>query len=232
MTNRARAKGTMAESAVVQFFNSFYPEQQEEEGYLWMRRPSKGGGDEGDVFGPFVSIEVKNYSSLNPISGVLLDNAKWKAGNARRRFWCLVAKPPRIGVGRVHLWPVTMTVRSAALMFALDLDLESVPSLCKEGREVTFFSSPDPTRWSGTDLSVRFFDSATRLWPKLSSHMDSWRGDVPTAAVFRRKASAKGGEVDPGEWFFCMNLATFADLLQRYGVVPSSSDTLSGAISS
>ena len=99
--SRNKTKGTMAETAIVDFFNAFYPEEQEQIGYLWSRAPSKGGADEGDVFGPYTSIEVKNRPSSTPINSQLLSNAEWKAKTLAVSSGAWHQNP------RVSVWPIS-----------------------------------------------------------------------------------------------------------------------------
>lgn len=211
--SKNKTKGTMAETAIVDFFNSFYPEEQEQIGYLWSRSPSKGGADEGDVFGPYTSIEVKNRPSGTPINSQLLSNAEWKAANSGRKFWCLASKPRGFGLSNIHLWPVAITLGDAVSMF----NLNRTPEEMVQGEEPVIVGA-DPLGIQ-FDIMVRFSNTYTDLWGKLSTYLAETSDEpIPAAMIFPRKLDGETADID--KWFFCMNLDNFAFALQLCGVLP------------
>lgn len=220
--SRNKDKGTFAETAIVDYFNSYYPEGQEQIGLLWSRSPSKGGADEGDVFGPYTSIEVKNRPSMTPINSQLLSNAEWKAANSNRRFWCLASKPKGLGKQGVWRWPVAMTVEAAVSMFNLDTTVEALASVV-HSEDVRLTADPLGTPF---EINVHGSNTYQNLWGKLSAYLADMSGEpVPTAMVFPRKLD--GRTADEGRWFFCMDLDNFAFALQKAGVLPKGNATLS-----
>lgn len=211
--SRNKTKGTMAETAIVDFFNAFYPEEQEQIGYLWSRAPSKGGADEGDVFGPYTSIEVKNRPSSTPINSQLLSNAEWKANNSGRKFWCLASKPKGFGLANIHQWPVAITLGDALSMFGVDRTPEE---LVQDEEPRTVWADPLGVQFG---IMVRHSNTYTDLWGKLSAYLvDTSDEPIPAAMIFPRKLDGETADIE--KWFFCMNLDNFAFALQLCGVLP------------
>lgn len=217
MANPQGARGSLAETLVTQFFNDFYPPEQEEEGLLWSRIRGKGSRDEGDVFGPFTSIEVKNYTSRVPISSSLLANAERKAEFSKRRFWFLVSKPPGLGAKRVNKWPVITNVESAIEMFELPLSVDDVEALVLSGGEtegdVTCFKAEGTVPFSLTGLNTY-----TKTFPKFRSIVGE-KGEELSLVALPRKGE-KRVTMEPAKWFVVSTLGDLAWYFQKGGILP------------
>ena len=98
--SRAKAKGTLAETAVVSFLRTG--------GFPYAERLAlQGNKDRGDVTGiPGVVIEVKNEQTYQ-LSGWLAE-AQVEGDNAKADFAFVVAKPRLVGVTRVAEWMAIM----------------------------------------------------------------------------------------------------------------------------
>jgi hypothetical protein len=98
VTNRSKAKGTAAESAVVGYLNvNGYPQAE--------RRALAGAADKGDVSGVLgVAIEVKNCAKTE--LGAWVDEANVEACNAGDALGVVWHK--RRGKGSPGEWFVTM----------------------------------------------------------------------------------------------------------------------------
>ena len=218
MANPQGAKGALAETLVTQFFNDFYPEQQEEEGALWSRVRGKGPRDEGDVFGPFTSIEVKNYTSKVPISSSLLANAERKAGFSKRRFWFLISKPPGMGAKRVHKWPVITNVESAIRMFGIPLNLEDVEELVMNNSStegfISCFNSDQTIPFSLTGLKAY-----TNTFPKFRAIVEEKERELSLVALPRK--GDKGVTMDIERWFVVSTLESLTWYFQQEEILPS-----------
>ena len=100
--SKAKAKGTVAESALVKFLvGQGFPGAE--------RRALSGSNDMGDVTGtPCLAWEVKNHKSYS-LSAWLKETAIEK-DNAGADFGILVAKPNGIGMNHVGDWWAVMRV--------------------------------------------------------------------------------------------------------------------------
>jgi hypothetical protein len=93
--SRAKQKGTMAETAVVEFLKKTWPAVE--------RRTLGGKNDKGDIAGvPNSVVEVKNQKSYK-ISEWLRETETEKA-NAGVDYGILVIKPNGVGVSKTDQW--------------------------------------------------------------------------------------------------------------------------------
>lgn len=102
MVNKAKNKGTAAESAVVSFLRT--------RGFPYAERLAlQGGKDRGDITGiPGIVVEVKNTATYTFSSWIR--EATVEKANAGADFGVVVAKPRLIGVTRVGMWMAAMTL--------------------------------------------------------------------------------------------------------------------------
>lgn len=102
MVNRPRAKGTLAETAVVDFLRGHGWPQAE-------RRALNGAVDRGDITGtPGVVWEVKYAGTVMKI-GPWLQETHTERLNAVAAYGVLVVKPSGLGVTKVGSWYAVMT---------------------------------------------------------------------------------------------------------------------------
>lgn len=102
MVNKAKNKGTAAESAVVSYLRT--------RGFPYAERLAlQGGKDRGDITGiPGIVIEVKNTATYTFSSW--LKEAMVEKDNAGADFAFVAAKPRLIGTTRVGMWMAAMTL--------------------------------------------------------------------------------------------------------------------------
>lgn len=100
MVNKAKNKGTAAESAVVSFLRTRgFPHAE--------RLALQGGKDRGDITGiPGIVIEVKNTATYTFSSW--LKEAMVEKDNANADFAFVAAKPRLVGATRVGMWMAAM----------------------------------------------------------------------------------------------------------------------------
>ena len=93
--SKAKQKGTLAETAVVQYLKSFFPRAE--------RRPLYGVHDMGDITGvPHVVFEVKNQRMYKIPAWI--KETEIERNNAEATFGILIVKPNGIGVSKVEEW--------------------------------------------------------------------------------------------------------------------------------
>ena len=93
--SKAKQKGTLAESAVVDYLKQFWPAVE--------RRVLSGKNDKGDITGiSNIAIEIKNQKSYK-IHEWLKETQVEKI-NAEADFGILLIKPNGVGVSRVQDW--------------------------------------------------------------------------------------------------------------------------------
>jgi hypothetical protein len=93
--SKAKQKGTLAETAVVQYLKSFFPRAE--------RRPLYGVLDRGDISGvPSVVIEIKNQRTYK-LPAWIAETEKERI-NAEATFGILIVKPNGVGVSNVKDW--------------------------------------------------------------------------------------------------------------------------------
>lgn len=103
--NRAKAKGTMAERAVVEYLRANgFPDAE--------RRALEGANDRGDIAGlPYTVLEVKNHAALD-LAGWLNELMR-EIDNDNAEYGAVIAK--RRGHGNPSQWyaimPVEMLVK-------------------------------------------------------------------------------------------------------------------------
>lgn len=101
MVNKPRAKGTAAESMLVDYLKNH--------GWPWAERRALAGAlDMGDVSGcPGLVWEVK-ATSRDFHMGAWVDEALLERANAKASHGILVIKPPYHGKGKIHQWLAVM----------------------------------------------------------------------------------------------------------------------------
>lgn len=110
--SKSRAKGTLAESALVNFLRGHGHPYAE-------RRALRGNCDCGDVAGiPGVVIEVKNAARLD-LAGWVKEAAA-EAENDGAAVWFVVAKAKGVGVDRAGEWFAITSVAVMADLLAED----------------------------------------------------------------------------------------------------------------
>jgi hypothetical protein len=93
--SKSKQKGTLAETAVVEFFKTFFPKVE--------RRVLYGKNDKGDVAGvPNFAIEIKNQKTYK--ISEWLEETEQERINAGEPYGVLIVKPNRVGVGSVGRW--------------------------------------------------------------------------------------------------------------------------------
>jgi hypothetical protein len=93
--SKSKQKGTLAETAVVEFFKTFFPKVE--------RRVLYGKNDKGDVAGvPHFAVEVKNQKTYK--ISEWLEETEQERINAGEPYGVLIVKPNRVGVGSVGRW--------------------------------------------------------------------------------------------------------------------------------
>lgn len=93
--SKAKQKGTLAESAVVEYLKNFWP--------LVERRVLSGKNDKGDISGiPKIVIEIKNQKTYKIHEW--LKETEIEKTNAKADFGVLLVKPNKIGVSKVDQW--------------------------------------------------------------------------------------------------------------------------------
>lgn len=100
--SRNRAKGTLAESALVKYLTANgFPHAE--------RRALAGELDKGDITGTIgLAWEVKNAKTYK--FPAWLDETKFETENAKADFGILIVKPNGVGVGNVQDWWAVLTV--------------------------------------------------------------------------------------------------------------------------
>lgn len=100
MVNKSKAKGTMAESAVVSFLRT--------QGFPYAERLAlQGGKDRGDITGiPGICIEVKNENEYTFSSW--MNECVVETENSRADFGMVMAKPRLVGTTRTAQWYAIM----------------------------------------------------------------------------------------------------------------------------
>lgn len=112
MVNRSKAKGTSAESAVVDHLKLWFPGCE--------RRTLSGSADKGDVSGiaDFVG-EVKNCGTYD--FGGWAREARAEAANASAAYYAAIIKPRGVGDTRVgEWWALTHLDNYASLLAVAD----------------------------------------------------------------------------------------------------------------
>ena len=106
--SRNRAKGTLAETALVKYLESHgFPHAE--------RRALHGTEDKGDITGTVgLAWEVKNHKEYN-IPGWIREIAIEKK-NAKADFGILVVKPNRVGVDAVNQWWAVLTIEDVVAL--------------------------------------------------------------------------------------------------------------------
>ncbi len=93
--SRSKQKGTLAETAVVNYLRQFWPSVE--------RRALSGAKDKGDVAGiPNVVIEIKNHASYKLTEWI--KETEVERNNAQASVGILVIKPKGLGVSQVDKW--------------------------------------------------------------------------------------------------------------------------------
>lgn len=112
--SRSKQKGTLAETAVVEYLRQFWP--------LVERRTLGGKFDKGDIAGvPDTVIEVKNQKSYKIPEW--LEETAIETENAEAKRGILVIKPKGIGVSRVNEWWAVVPL-SVIVELLKDVDVE------------------------------------------------------------------------------------------------------------
>lgn len=222
MANPSGRKGAFGERCVRDHINRRFPLADQGIGATII--PSRGRNDIGDIDGvPHTMIEVKNHR--RPSWGALLANAEWKAANAGRPLWALVAKRPGCGVKQVGRWDAVFTVSAAAAFGMVDDEGRLLPEVvsqvvCDGGPPVVGMvgSGPGkplvPVRPMCFDVHVhacytRIGDVAHRV---IDEHPVSDGRTV--LCVFPRRGR------DVQEWFVFTSLDGWLSSLEAFGVVP------------
>lgn len=111
MSNPAKQKGTLAETAVVDFMRLSFP--------LIERRALSGSQDKGDIAGvPNWVLEVKNHRS--PSYQAWLREAETERRNAGVDYGAVISKPHGVGTNNIHLWHVVMTLGTFTELISRD----------------------------------------------------------------------------------------------------------------
>ena len=93
--SKSKQKGTLAETAVVQFLKDFFPNVE--------RRVLYGKNDKGDVAGvPSFVVEIKNQKTYK--ISEWMEETEQERLNAGEPFGVLIVKPNRVGVTSVGKW--------------------------------------------------------------------------------------------------------------------------------
>lgn len=102
MVNRAKAKGTAAETAVAGYLTGKL-------GVPVDRMPLYGAGDRGDLRGVIGwALEVK--AARSPDYGAWLAEVERERVNAGAQWGAVIHKPHGLGVERIGRWRVVMTL--------------------------------------------------------------------------------------------------------------------------
>lgn len=235
--SKSKAKGTYAERGVEDFLNNFWFKEYIESGEEppFVRIPSKGSKDVGDVSGPLTAIEVKNYS--NPPVSALLNNAEWKSQNAGKPYWFLCYKAPGFSEARAHRWHCLTTVEELLNGFAVTFDgseefEETIPELCRQGAIINDaeFSRAAVRRqfshkgWKPklifSDMMAKVPERRKALWeaeglPELSAR------DTYNLPFIITPRNGQEGILPVAKWYVYADLMTFGYALEAVGVLPS-----------
>lgn len=114
--SKSKQKGTLAETAVVQFLKQFWPHIE--------RRALQGKKDTGDIAGmPGSIIEVKNHKNYRIAEW--MEETEQERENAGVPFGILIVKPNRVGTNKVGEWWAILQVDQIARLI---IDLERLRS--------------------------------------------------------------------------------------------------------
>lgn len=239
--NYARRKGTLAETAIEEYMNYWWPDRDPEEGPVWSIARSRGAKDEADIHGPFTVIESKNYA--NPPVSSLLDNAEHKGRMSGRRYWWLVYKQSGVGLTRIYLWHSLTTLGEFVNGFGIapqeDIEadvstgqdlIDRAEELCQKETDVPArLLSPAPGREFPEFLwkpYLMFSDIRTNVAPRretliqesgLTYTPDDGSLDLPFIVYPRRDPK---GMRPPEDWYVYSRLCGFATLLESLGIQP------------
>lgn len=226
--------GTFAETLVWNYISLWYQDDRwESEGIPFKRIRSKGSRDEGDVIGPFTSIEVKNRKNVQESS--FLDNAEWKGTNSGRPYWALVYKGKGMGAANVSSWHCLTTVEELLSGFQIAPQgmtpsevIENTPEFCLDGVELpASILSPAPHRefpeFTG-DYRLRFSNILARKAERRAMLWQDYRDGITQLKTLPFIISPRRNEhhelLPPGKWYAYTRLHTLVRSLEWMGVIP------------
>jgi hypothetical protein len=107
--SKSKQKGTLAETAVVDYLKQFWKHVE--------RRALAGKNDKGDIAGvPNTTIEVKNHKSYK-IPEWMAETEQERT-NAGSQYGILVIKPNKVGVTQVEKWWAVLPLEQIAGLVA------------------------------------------------------------------------------------------------------------------
>jgi hypothetical protein len=107
--SKSKQKGTMAETAVVQYLKQFWPNVE--------RRALQGSKDTGDIAGiPNVIIEIKNHKNYKIPEWI--KETEQERENAGVPYGILIVKPNRVGTTKVGEWWAILPAEQIASMIS------------------------------------------------------------------------------------------------------------------
>jgi len=128
--SRSKQKGTLAETAVVNYLRQFWPSVE--------RRALSGAKDKGDVAGiPNVVIEIKNHASYKLTEWI--KETEVERNNAQASVGILVIKPKGIGVSQVDKWYAVVPLETMVTLLNGERSAEGLLTSTDQGN----FNLPD-----------------------------------------------------------------------------------------
>jgi hypothetical protein len=122
--SRSKQKGTLAETAVVNYLRQFWPSVE--------RRALMGAKDKGDVAGiPNVVIEIKNHATYKLTEWI--KETEIERNNAQASVGILVIKPKGIGVSQVNKWYAVVPLETMVTLLNGERSVEGLLASTDQG---------------------------------------------------------------------------------------------------
>lgn len=122
--SRSKQKGTLAETAVVNYLRQFWPSVE--------RRALSGAKDKGDVAGiPNVVIEIKNHASYKLTEWI--KETEVERNNAQASVGILVIKPKGVGVSQVDKWYAVVPLETMVTLLNGERSAEGLLAYSDQG---------------------------------------------------------------------------------------------------
>lgn len=230
------SKGRVGERGIADYINLWFPNH--DQGYGAKIIPSNGQNDIGDIDGvPYTCIEAKNWK--NPPVGTLLDNAEWKAGNAKRPIWFLAYKRKGFSQSRAGAWHALTTVEGfyngiMPLWEGDPMSVDDVEELCRErydfegvrvGATYPGLVAPEH-KWTPYLMFRNYYNPIESSREETLSKWE-YQGIVPEHMHVPVIIHPRVGE-PVNRWYVYTRLAGFVRILETMGIVPQDASEYEG----